>query len=145
MRRGRGERVRVETRRHGIVLMRPFARSVALALLGAVLLSLRWPLPVAGAVLVAVAALLALSAVWRWDRTRLVVTSEKVVLEQGLLLRSSCAVLLGSLGAFALEQSILGRLFGYGTLVVGPLRVRYAPDPRRLSGVLEELCSARGA
>src|SRR5262249_2473519 len=61
-------------RRAGVVLARPLAQSAVLGLIGAVLLAQPWPLVVPGAAFVVLAAAVLLRAVWRWDRTRLVVT-----------------------------------------------------------------------
>jgi Bacterial PH domain len=103
---------------------------------------LPWPVPVLGAVLLAAAAAVALAGVWRWDRTRLIVTTQKLVLAEGVLRRRESAVLLRRLDGVALERSLLGRLFGYGTVVAGTLRVSHVAAPRELSELLEELIAA---
>jgi len=100
---------------------------------------LPWPAPVLGAVLLAAAAAVALAAVWRWDRTRLVVTTERLVLAEGILRRRESTVLLRGLHVIGLERPLLGRLLGYGTVVVGPLRVPHVAAPREVSELLEEL------
>ncbi len=135
------ERVCLDSRPHGIVLARPFACAVALAGAGGFLLLRPWPLPLAGAPLVAVAALLALRAVWRWDRTRVVVTTEKVYVVHGILRRRAAAVRLRSIDALELEQTLPGRVLGYGTLVAGPLEISHVPEPRRVYGLVERLCA----
>jgi hypothetical protein len=38
-----------------------------------------------------------------------------------------------------LEQTLPGRLFGYGTLVAGPVEVTCAPAPRELCRLVEKL------
>ena len=60
-------------------------------------------------------ALLALAAVVRWDRTRIVVTTEKVFLVHGVMRRRASAVMLSSLRIVSLDQSLPGRVLGYGT------------------------------
>jgi hypothetical protein len=35
-------------------------------------------------------------------------------------------------GPVEVEQSLAGRLLGYGTLIAGDLEVPYVPDPRRV-------------
>src|SRR5262245_49310495 len=72
--REREEQVCLDARRHGVVLMRPFLRAYVLAAVGILLLELPWPVPVAAPVVLGIAAVLAFLAVWRWDRTRLIVT-----------------------------------------------------------------------
>jgi uncharacterized membrane protein YdbT with pleckstrin-like domain len=94
---------------------------------------------VPGAVLVAVGALLALRAVWRWERTHLVVTTEKLFVVDGTLRRRSSAVRLRSVENLELDQSLAGRLLGYGTLVAGPLEIDHVPEPRNVYRLVERL------
>ena len=135
------ERVCFDARRHSVVLVRPLARAVGLAGMGIVALALPWPLAAAGAILLVVAALLALAEVVRWDRTRLVVTTEKVFLVQGVTRRRASAVMLGSMRIVSLEQSLPGRVLGYGTLHAGPLEVEYVPHAARVRDMVERLAA----
>ena len=74
-------------RRHGVVLARPLIRSGGLVIAG-----IR-PHPAVGrrrcdrAALIAVAAAFTLRAVWQWERTRIVVTTEKLYVVNGTLRR----------------------------------------------------------
>jgi len=114
------------------VLAVTITRALALAAAGAVLVALGWPYSLAGAIVMAIAALLVLPAVWRWDRTKLVLTSEQLYIASGVLRRRTATVRLSTLGAVEVEQSLPGRLLGYGTLVAGELEVDYVPRPREL-------------
>lgn len=133
------ERVVVDVRRHGVVLVRPFVRALAVSVAGVFLLMMPWPVPVAGPVLIGVAAVMAFAAVWRWDRTRFVVTTEKVFLVEGVARKRAAAVRTQGLHSIALEQSFAGRLLGYGTLHAGPLEVSYVPHARRARDLVERL------
>lgn len=135
------ERVCLDARRHGIVLARPLARAFLAAGAGGILLLQGWPLPVIGAPLVAGGALVALRAVWRWDRSRVVVTTEKVFVVDGTLRRRASAVRLRSLsgGALGLDRSPLGRVLGYGTVVAGPLAIEHVPEPEQVYELVERL------
>lgn len=135
------ERICLDARRHSVVLARPLSRAVGLAAAGILLLTLPWPVPVAGALVLAIAAGIALVAVVRWDRTRIVVTTEKVFLVHGVLRRRASAVMLGSLRIVSLEQSLPGRVLGYGTLQAGPLEVEYVPDASRVRDLVERLAA----
>jgi uncharacterized membrane protein YdbT with pleckstrin-like domain len=138
---GPGERVCLDARRHGIVLARPLSRALLLAAVGAFLFTLPWPSAVAGALLVAVGAVLALRAVWRWERTRLVITTEKLFVVEGTLRRRAKAVRFRSLETVELEESLPGRLLGYGTLVAGALEIEHVPHPKRVYQLVERLCA----
>jgi hypothetical protein len=128
-----GERVRLEERPHPAALLRPLGRSSGLALAGAILvLSAPASLGLVGALLLASAAVLALAAVWRWDRTLLVVTSDKLFVVYGVAQRRAAAVRLARIGPIEMEQGVLGRLLGYGTVIAGDLEIPFVPDPNRV-------------
>jgi uncharacterized membrane protein YdbT with pleckstrin-like domain len=130
-----GEEVRLDARPHGVALVRPLLRPLALAGAGIVLAVVGqtyWIVGLVGAVLLGVAALLAFRAVLRWDRTRLLLTTRKLVVAYGIARRRSASVALAHAPALEFEQGVLGRLFGYGTLVAGDFEVPYVPDARRV-------------
>jgi uncharacterized membrane protein YdbT with pleckstrin-like domain len=133
------EEIWLEARRHGIVLVRPLFWSIVLAAVGGVLVTVAWPVSLAGATVVALGALVALRAVWKWERTRVVVTTEKVFVVNGTLRRRARAVRLAAVEAVELEQSFPGQLLGYGTVVVGPLALEQIPRPKRLYQLIERL------
>jgi uncharacterized membrane protein YdbT with pleckstrin-like domain len=134
-----GDQVRLDARPHGAALVRPLLRPLVLTAAGAVLVVVGqayWIAGVIGAALLVVAALLAFRAVLRWDRTRLLLTSDRLTVVYGVARRRSASVALAHAPALELEQGILGRLLGYGTLVAGDLEVPYVPDARRLRRLL---------
>jgi uncharacterized membrane protein YdbT with pleckstrin-like domain len=133
------ERLCLESRRHGIVLVRPLGWAFVLALAGGLAAVQGWPFNVPGAVALGLGALLALRAVWRWDRTKIVVTTERFSVVSGILRRRAAAVRLDSVNGVELDQSLPGRVFGYGTLAAGPLEVTCVPAPRELCRLVEEL------
>jgi len=124
----------VQAHLHGIVLARPLLRAALLAAGGAAAFLLPWPAPVAGAVLLAAAALAAVAAVVRWDRTHLLLGSDTLTIEHGVLRRDAATVGLETGVAVEVERSLLGRLLGYGTVIVGELEIRAVPHPERLFG-----------
>ncbi|MGH3042613.1 MAG: PH domain-containing protein, partial [Gaiellaceae bacterium] len=95
-----------------------------------------WIVGLAGAALLILAALLAFRAVLRWDRTRLLLTSQKLTVVYGVARRRSASVALAHAPALEFEQGILGRILGYGTLVAGDFEVPYVPDAQRLRRLL---------
>lgn len=128
-----GERVRLEERPHAAALARPLGRSLGLALAGGILVLVApASLGLVGALLLAGGAVLALAAVWRWDRTQLVVTTDKLFVVHGIAQRRAAAVRLARVGPVEMEQSVLGRIFGYGTVIAGDLEIPFVPDPDRV-------------
>jgi membrane protein YdbS with pleckstrin-like domain len=136
-----GERICLDARRHGIVLMRPVGQAAALGVVGGGALVGGWPLPLVGAACLVAGAILLLRSVWEWERTHVVVTTEKLYVVHGTLRRRAAAVRLSRLGTIELDQTLLGRLFGYGTLVAGELEIDFVPEPRRVCGLVARLGS----
>jgi uncharacterized membrane protein YdbT with pleckstrin-like domain len=126
----------LEAHRHGIALARPLLRAFVLAAAGAACFFAPWTaLWTAGAVLLALAAVTAVLAVARWDRTHLVVTGNALVVEHGFLRRSSASVSLSGT-VFEVERPLLGRILGYATIVAGELEIDCVP--RRLTRLLQQ-------
>jgi membrane protein YdbS with pleckstrin-like domain len=130
------ERIRLDARRHEIVLARPLGRALALAVVGLGFVLAGFPYSPVGAILLAVAAAVALRAVWGWERTRIVVTSEKLFVVYGTLRRRAAAVRLSRVSTVEVEESPLGRLLGYGTIVAGELEIQYVARPRDVCRLL---------
>jgi hypothetical protein len=125
-----------EAHRHGIALARPLLRALALALAGAACFLAPWTAVAAlGAALLASAALIAVVAVARWDRTHLLVTGNALVVEHGFLRRSTASVSLDGT-VLEVERPLLGRILGYGTVVAGELEIDCVP--RRLTRFLQQ-------
>jgi uncharacterized membrane protein YdbT with pleckstrin-like domain len=126
----------LEVHRHGIALARPLSRAFALALAGGACFLAPWTaVAVVGAALLALAALIAVVAVTRWDRTHLAVTESAFVVEHGFLRRSSASISLKGT-VFEVERPLLGRILGYGTVVAGELEIECVP--RRLTRLLQQ-------
>jgi hypothetical protein len=126
----------LEAHRHGVALARPFLRALLLALAGAACFLAPWTAVAAlGAVLLALAAVIAVVAVARWDRTHLAVTGNALVVEHGFLNRRSASISLNGT-VFEVERTLLGRILGYGTVVAGELEMEYVP--RRLTRLLQQ-------
>src|SRR4051794_34201425 len=126
----------IEAHRHGIALARPLLRALALALAGAACFLAPWtPVAALGAALLALAALIAVVGVARWDRTHLFVTGNALVVEHGFLCRRTASISLNGT-VFEVERTLLGRVLGYATVVAGELEMDYVP--RRLTRLLQQ-------
>jgi uncharacterized membrane protein YdbT with pleckstrin-like domain len=135
------ERVFLDARRHGIVLVGPLSRALVATVAGGALLAFPWPLAVAGAALMGLGAIVFVRAVWAWERTRVVVTSEKVFVVHGTWRRRAKAVRLKTVEAVEIDQSLPGQLFGYGTVVVGSLSLDKVAEPKSVCRLVERLAS----
>jgi membrane protein YdbS with pleckstrin-like domain len=126
----------IEAHRHGIALARPLLRALGLAVAGAACFLAPWTAVAAvGAVLLGLAALIAVIAVARWDRTHLSVTGSALVVERGFLRRSTALVPLNGT-VLEIERPLLGRILGYGTVVAGELEIDWVPQ--RLTRLLQQ-------
>jgi uncharacterized membrane protein YdbT with pleckstrin-like domain len=133
------ERVFFDQRRHGVVLVRPLGRALLLAVVGAVGIALGWPGSIPGAVLLLASGGYALAAVWQWDRTKVVLTSEKLFVVNGIVRRNAAAVSLEKVQAIELRQTLAGRALGYGTVVAGDLEITAVPRAREVVAVASQL------
>ena len=127
----------LEAHRHAIVLARPLLRALVLALAGAACFLAPWTAVAAvGVALLALAAVSAVLAVARWDRTHLVVSGDALLVEHGLVHRRSASVALAPGTVVEVERPLLGRMLGYGTIVAGELVIDGVP--RRLARLLQQ-------
>jgi uncharacterized membrane protein YdbT with pleckstrin-like domain len=127
---------RLVARRHGIVLARPLTRAVLFTAMGIAAVLVGWPATPVGAVALACGATVALHAVWCWERTRIVVTENQLAVLNGTLRRREAAVPLRNISAVEVEQTLPGRVLGYGTVVAGDLEIAYVSRPRELAAIL---------
>src|SRR5919202_3464266 len=124
------ERVCLDERRHVVVLVLPFLRALGLAAVGIGCTAIGWPASIVGVVLQAAAAVVALRAVWRWEQTRVVLTTDKLFVVHGTLRKRAAAVRLARNGAVEIEEGLVGRLLGFGTILAGDFEIDYVPPPR---------------
>ena len=76
---------------------------------------------------------------WRWERTRVVLTTEKLFVVHGTLRRRAAAIRLDRVATIEVEQSLLGRMLGYGTLSAGELEIPFVPQPRDVGSLVSRL------
>jgi hypothetical protein len=141
----------LETRPHVAALAPALARSLALVAVSVAVsgwLTLAqprlWRLGVGVLALAAAyGAVRALRAVWRWDRTVLAVTATQVVLARRGIRSRTMSVPLAALDGLSIDQTLLGRLLGYGTLVLedgrGRRGLRFVPHPAEVGGLILRL------
>jgi hypothetical protein len=130
-------RAALRLRRHGVVLAGPLLRAGLLCSAATVLLRSGWPLPPLGAAALALAAWATLRAVGRWERTLVLITRGDVRVVHGTLRRRSRSVERGA-GPVEVDQRFVGRLLGYGTVVVGGLELDHMARPHALARLLAQ-------
>ena len=106
-----GETVVARARTHWWI----YASSIFFALLSLALLFLLRP---AGLALLVVTLFLFLRAFLYSYSTELAVTSKRVIAKFGLIRRSTVELSLSKVESFHVEQSILGRMLDFGTLII---------------------------
>lgn len=121
-----GEVIVVRERQHWVALLRRIAGALVLALLAVAMATLyglgRWPTSGVGAWvgfgLLLVAVLLALPATLRWWNEQYVVTDRRVLRVEGIARKQALDSGLAKINDVRVEQSLAGRLLGYGSLEI---------------------------
>jgi uncharacterized membrane protein YdbT with pleckstrin-like domain len=110
-----GEQVLYETGLHWIVVFWPLFFAVFLALPGVPLLFTNITM---GVICLAFAGLLVLLGILTRKATEMAVTNKRVVIKSGLLSRRTFELLLSKVESIGVEEGMLGRMLGYGSVVV---------------------------
>jgi uncharacterized membrane protein YdbT with pleckstrin-like domain len=113
-----GERIVYRARLHWST----FAAAIAVVLLGIALgIVLRIYQPtywVAGAALAGLGLLLAIGPAIRYVSSEFAVTDKRIVAKQGFIERESLETLLSKVEAIGVDQGIVGRMLGYGSITI---------------------------
>lgn len=121
-----GERILYITGLHWIVLFWPIVLGLLFGLpgLGLLIASITGKsgsagaLAVGGFILVVIAAVSIFAGVIRKRATEMAVTNRRVLIKTGFLSRKSYEILLTKIESIGIEEGILGRILGYGSVVV---------------------------
>ncbi|MBV9066215.1 MAG: PH domain-containing protein [Methylobacteriaceae bacterium] len=131
---GQGEVVTYVTHKHWVIFVAPiFQLVVALVLVGIgfkigdLWIWLGWLMRILGYVVLAIGAVHLLGAWISRITTELAVTNRKVVGKWGLISRRTIEQRLDKVDSIEVEQSILGRILGYGTVEVRGSGVSMTP------------------
>jgi hypothetical protein len=124
-----GEQVLFRTRHHWIVMLGTFAGGTLLSLAGIAgliyLLSQhdiggtsRNALLLACAAAVIAGSLLTLYGTMKRNATEMLVTNKRVIVKTGILTRKTFEMLLSRIESIGVEEPVLGRMLGYGTVIL---------------------------
>ncbi len=123
-----GETVVYRTRLHWVVIFWPIVLSILFGVAGIVLLartmagprddSSRTPMLVGGAILLVIALVSLIVALVKRNATEMAVTDRRVIVKIGVAARRTFEILLSKVESIGVEESVVGRMLGYGTVVV---------------------------
>ena len=111
-----GERVKYRAHLHKLIFILP-SLFAALALGGAVVAFLA-DSPWIGLALIALGAIPVLIATIKYTSSEFAVTDKRVIIKVGFIKRRTLETMLGKVEGIGVEQGVLGRLFGFGTMTV---------------------------
>jgi uncharacterized membrane protein YdbT with pleckstrin-like domain len=115
-----GEKILFRTRRHWIVLMRPFLIAIFLLFLpGGLLLwwkgrDMQWP----AVALFALGVIVIAYGLVRRNATEMAVTDKRVIIKQGIASRKTLELVLTKVESIVVNETFMGRMLGYGTIVL---------------------------
>ena len=117
-----GETLVMKEHQHWIVMIKPLLLPIALVILVS-LLDVFQTIPSDYRILATLAAV-ALLGVWlivvwiRWNSRSFTITDRRVILDTGVVSRASKVIALDRVQDIATNQSLLGRVFGYGRIEI---------------------------
>lgn len=121
-----------------------FARAVVIESIGIIFLLIGHAFGAFGAVILLVGVVLWVAAYVQRRTSEFAVTNKRIIVKVGILRRRTVEMLLRQVEALEVNQGILGRVFGYGTLlIIGTGGTREPFD--RISGPLEFRRAAQAA
>jgi uncharacterized membrane protein YdbT with pleckstrin-like domain len=124
-----GETVVYETRLHWIVMLRSIIQAIIAVLLAGGILYYAFSSTAApddqmhlmeggAAVLVVIAVILLVAGATRRNATEMAVTNHRVIVKVGLVGRRTVELLLSKIESIEVQETGLGRMLGYGTIVL---------------------------
>jgi uncharacterized membrane protein YdbT with pleckstrin-like domain len=125
-----GERVVYTTRLHWVVLIRPVLLGLLCGLPGVALLvysgagsttsssAAHQAMMAGGLVLIVIGLLFVIHGIVKRNATRMTVTNMRVIAKIGIAARRTIELLLSRVESIGVEESVMGRMLGYGTVIV---------------------------
>jgi uncharacterized membrane protein YdbT with pleckstrin-like domain len=123
-----GEKIVYTTRLHWMVLTVPVFLGLVLGLPGLALLGeAAGPanrnhnsnlMSAAGAILIFVGLIFVVSGLLKRNATEMTVTNKRIVVKVGIAARRTVEMLLTRVESIGVEESVMGRMLGYGTVIV---------------------------
>jgi len=112
-----GENLVFRTGIHWSVLFSPFTAAIPIAAGGVACLFYKdWA--IAGAILLAVAVIIASYSMAKRNATEMAVTNRRVIIKIGMVSRRSREIMLPKVESIGIDETAMGRMLGYGTVVI---------------------------
>jgi uncharacterized membrane protein YdbT with pleckstrin-like domain len=116
-----GERVVYRARLHRIIFLPPLALAV-LGAIAAILIDIylknQNAAIITGVVFLIVALVVAFPRFFRYATSEFAVTNKRVIVKVGLIYRQTLELVLTKVETIGVEQTILGRVFDFGTIII---------------------------
>jgi uncharacterized membrane protein YdbT with pleckstrin-like domain len=113
-----GETLVYRTGLHWSVLFWPVVLAFAIAGAGIASFVLRRDFLIVMVVLLAVAAIVLIYAVVKRNATEIAVTNRRVIIKTGMASRRSLEIMLPKVESIRIDEPVMGRMLGYGTVVI---------------------------
>src|ERR1700704_6376794 len=110
------EEVTYKAHLHWVLFVKPGLLSVALAGLAAFVIYLGYSW--AGAGILAITAIPLLTTAISRSSAEFAVTNKRVILKTGFIQKKTAEMFLNKIESVGVDQSVMGRIFGYGTIVI---------------------------
>src|SRR5437762_112357 len=110
------ETVTYRAKLHAIVFFKPLLLALAFASVGGFLFYLQQPWPAAG--LMVLAAIPIFVASVARSSAEFAVTNKRVILKVGFIQKKTAEMFLNKIESVGVDQSIIGRVLGYGTITI---------------------------
>jgi uncharacterized membrane protein YdbT with pleckstrin-like domain len=113
-----GEKLVYRTGVHWSILFWPAILAAAIASAGIAVLVYRSDMGIAGIVLLVLAVSIFGYSVYKKNATEIAVTDRRVIIKTGMMSRRSLEIMLAKVESIGIDEPVLGRILGYGTVVI---------------------------
>ncbi|HEX9097011.1 MAG TPA: PH domain-containing protein [Candidatus Dormibacteraeota bacterium] len=148
-----GERILVSSSRHWVVLLRPIATTIVVAVVALVILTLLHLAGELGLFLMLGVALAAIFVInlyyWGWRAHEYVLTDQRVILNEGIISKFSRSIAIDRIQDLTTFQGLWGRTWGFGDIELesagreGAELLSTVPRPQQLRNAIFAQIEAR--
>jgi uncharacterized membrane protein YdbT with pleckstrin-like domain len=111
------EAVTYKAKLHAVIFFKPLLASLAFAAAAGLLIYFQQPWPAAAGLIVIAAIPIIVASISR-SSAEFAVTNKRVILKVGFIQKKTAEMFLNKIESVGVDQSIVGRIFGYGTITI---------------------------